>query len=183
MCRIAEIVLGIGLANERQCYTVTSSLIGWAQNQNGPGIGANNGNNSGIVPCMRPANERWRYTVTSSLIGWECTQNDPCIVYPLDCTYCYNHWFTWAILLIANWVDGESSQCIIYIYGYLYIISSLSCLISNQTIVSYLDRSVTFGLHKIKRVFEWSWACLADNIAIKSQIWSECVCLYYLISV
>ena len=32
----AEVILGMGLANERWCHIVTSSLIGWAHTQNDP---------------------------------------------------------------------------------------------------------------------------------------------------
>ena len=35
---ITGIILGMGWANERWCYIVTSSLIGWAHTQNDPRI-------------------------------------------------------------------------------------------------------------------------------------------------
>ena len=35
---IAGIILGMGSANERRYYNVTSSVIGWAHTQNDPGI-------------------------------------------------------------------------------------------------------------------------------------------------
>ena len=36
---VAGIILGMGLANETQRYTVMSSLIGWAHTQNDPWVG------------------------------------------------------------------------------------------------------------------------------------------------
>ena len=57
------IILCMCPANERWCYSITSSLMGWAHTQND-------------TLCMCPANERWRYSVTSSLIGWAHTQNN-----------------------------------------------------------------------------------------------------------
>ena len=35
---ISGIILGVGLANERRCYIVMLSLIGWAQTRNNPCI-------------------------------------------------------------------------------------------------------------------------------------------------
>ena len=60
---IAGIILCMCPANERQCYTVTLSLIGWAHTHN--------------VPCI---------SVTLSLIGWVHTQNDPCTATTKLCT-------------------------------------------------------------------------------------------------
>ena len=54
-------LLGMGSANERRRYIVTTSLIGWARTHE--------------LHCMGSANERRRYIVTTSLIGWARTQN------------------------------------------------------------------------------------------------------------
>ena len=69
------IILCVHLANERQHYNVTSSLIGWAHIQNFPCI----------ILCMSPADERGRYNVTSSLIDCANIQNDLCIKKVLNC--------------------------------------------------------------------------------------------------
>ena len=62
---ISGIILCMHPANERWCYSVTPSLIGWAQTQNDP----------------------WyfflifHYSVTPSLIGWAHTQNQPMVFF------------------------------------------------------------------------------------------------------
>ena len=57
---VTDIILCMGSANEKWCYFVLSSLIGWAQTQN----------DTGILLCMGSANEKWCYIVLLSVIGW-----------------------------------------------------------------------------------------------------------------
>ena len=53
-------------ANERQCYFVMTSLIGWPHTIST--------SRSGASRCsLWPANERWRYFVMTFLIGWART--------------------------------------------------------------------------------------------------------------
>ena len=74
-----EGTLGMGAANERWRYNVTSSLIGWAHIQNDPcDTGLFGCDNTRNTLGMGLTNEKWRYNVTSSLIGWAHNQNDPC---------------------------------------------------------------------------------------------------------
>ena len=56
----SEIILGMGSANERRCYIVTSSLIGWAHSHNDPCI----------LPCQ------------VSIYHWLSFQ---CSIHPIKC--------------------------------------------------------------------------------------------------
>ena len=62
------IILGMGWANERRRYILTSSLIGYAHTQNDPCC------TSGIISLilrMGIANERWHNIVMLSLLGYQ----------------------------------------------------------------------------------------------------------------
>ena len=50
MLDTTELILGLRPANERQCYFVTTSLIGWAQTENQPCTSSNGGYVNSSVP-------------------------------------------------------------------------------------------------------------------------------------
>ena len=78
----SRIILGTGSANERQRYTVTASLFGWAHTQNEPGLKVNKANlrdliaATGLVILLKLESNRRFFSPCDLEIWWMTPKNN-----------------------------------------------------------------------------------------------------------